>query len=204
MNALILLKQDHNNVDALFNRFEELGDGATAEKEQIRDKVVEHLAIHAAIEEQLFYPAVREAAPDAEEWVLEGLEEHHVVKWTLSELQKMPVTAERFDAKMKVLIESVRHHATEEEEEIFPKVRDAMTNEQLEVLGEAREKAKAAAPTRPHPRQPDTPPLNILVGMPVAILDRVFDTGKDAMSKVIDLTTSAVRNRSKEQETTRR
>lgn len=204
MNALTLLKQDHNNVDALFTRFEELGDGPSAEKEQIRDKVVEQLAVHAAIEEQLFYPAVRQAAPDAEEWVLEGLEEHHVVKWTLSELQTMASSAERFDAKMRVLIEAVRHHATEEEEEIFPKVREAMTTEQLETLGEALQTAKATAPTKAHPRTPDTPPLNILIGMPVAILDRVFDGGRDAVSKVIDLTTSAVRNRSKEQETTRR
>ncbi|HUS62737.1 MAG TPA: hemerythrin domain-containing protein [Acidimicrobiales bacterium] len=201
MNALILLKQDHNNVDALFTRFEELGEQPSPEKEQIRDKVVEHLSIHAAIEEQLFYPAVREAAPDVEAWVLEGLEEHHVVKWTLSELQKMPVSAERFDAKMKVLIEAVRHHATEEEEEIFPKVRDAMTNEALEALGEALQEAKATAPTKAHPRTPDTPPLNILVGLPVAILDRVFDTGRETVAKVIDLTTSAVRNRSKDQET---
>jgi hemerythrin superfamily protein len=186
MNAITLLKQDHQNVDALFKRFEQLaGDASAEEKSQIVGKVIEQLSVHAAIEEQLFYPAVRECSPDAADVVLEGLEEHHVVKWTLSELEKMRPTDERFDAKVRVLIESVRHHVEEEETDLFPKVRDALTVEQLNELGEAMERAKETAPTRPHPRQPDTPPLNIVLGAPIAIIDRAIQTGREAVAHAL-------------------
>lgn len=185
MNALTLLKQDHNNVNALFERFEQSGDSAHATKRKIVDQIIEQLSVHAVIEEQVFYPAVREAVESAEGTVLEALEEHHVVKWTLSELEKMAPTDERFDAKTTVLIEAVRHHVEEEENDLFPAVRDAMTNEQLEQLGETLETAKKTAPVRPHPRTPDTPPLNILLGAPIAVLDRALKTGRDALDKVL-------------------
>ncbi|HUS62270.1 MAG TPA: hemerythrin domain-containing protein [Acidimicrobiales bacterium] len=187
MNALTLLKQDHQNVEALFKRFEQLGEGGEpAEKKQIVDKVIEHLSVHAVIEEQLFYPAVREQAPDATFTVLEGLEEHHVVKWVLAELEKMAPTDERYEAKFTVLMENVRHHVEEEETDIFPKLREAMTVEQLNTLGESMEKAKETAPTRPHPRTPDTPPLNIILGAPMAVLDRAIKTGRETVEKVLN------------------
>jgi hemerythrin superfamily protein len=184
MNALTLLKQDHNNVESLFKRFEALDDDP-AEKLALRDKIIEHLAVHAAVEEQVFYPAVREASSEAEETVLESLEEHHVVKWTLSELEKLAPAAERFDAKMKVLIESVRHHVEEEENELFPEVRKLVPATRLDELGEAMEKAKASAPRRPHPRTPDTPPLNAILGAGVSIVDRVVRTGRDAVGQTV-------------------
>jgi len=185
MNALTLLKHDHANVEALFERYEHTGPRAFAEKTKIADKIIEQLSVHAAIEEQLLYPAVRAAIPDATSDVLEGLEEHHVVKWTLSELEKTPATDERFHAKMTVLIEMVRHHAKEEEEDMFPQIREAMTNQQLEELGTALETAKQTAPTRPHPRQPDTPPLNLLLGIPAAFIDKAMKTGKETVDRVM-------------------
>ena len=186
MNAITLLKQDHQNVDALFKRFEQLSESSSnEEKGQIVSKLIEQLSVHAAIEEQLFYPAVRECSPDLNDTVLEGLEEHHVVKWTLSELEKMAPTDERFAAKVRVLIDSVRHHVEEEENDILPKVREALSVEQLNDLGEAMEAAKETAPTRPHPRQPDTPPLNIVLGAPIAILDKAIQTGRDVVANAL-------------------
>ena len=82
--------------------------------------------MHAAIEEQVFYPVARATVPDTEDIALESLEEHHIVKWVLSELDGMDPAAERFDAKVTVLIENVRHHVEEEESEFFPKVRDEL------------------------------------------------------------------------------
>jgi hemerythrin superfamily protein len=184
MNALTLLKQDHNNVDGLFERFEHTGEDA-AEKREIVDKIIEHLSVHAAIEEQVFYPALRTAIPDVSAEVLEGLEEHHIVKWVLSELEKMAPTDERFEAKVTVLIENVRHHVKEEEDEMFPRVREAMTVEQLNELGDALETAKKTAPTRPHPRTPDTPPLNVIVGQAAAAMDRLVTTGRDTVEKLL-------------------
>ena len=183
MNVLTALKQDHRNVDELFNRFEATDD--PTELGAIRDKIVEHLSVHAAVEEQVFYPAIREASDELRELVLEALEEHHAAKTTLAELEKLPATAERFRAKTAVLIENVRHHVEEEENELFEKVRETISAKQLEQIGTALEEARKTAPTRPHPLQPDQPPLNVLLGAPVAVLDRVVTTAKDVFDRVV-------------------
>jgi hemerythrin-like domain-containing protein len=172
MDAITLLRDDHKNVKALFRQFEKAGDNARQTKERTVGKIIEELSIHAAIEEQLFYPAVRKAVEEAEDVVLESLEEHHIVKWTLSELEGMSPDDERFDAKVTVLIESVRHHIEEEENELFPKVREAMGRKALTELGDKMAKAKRSAPTHPHPRMPDEPPMNVLAGPAVAVADR--------------------------------
>ena len=187
MNALTLLKQDHGNVEELFHRFETCDPGNTAEQARIRDTVIEHLAKHSQIEEQVFYPAVRAKLGDENAFeVLEGLEEHHVVKQTLAELEKMSPSAERFRAKMTVLIESVRHHVQEEEEELFDKVREHFTIEELNDMGDAMEKIELVVPSRPHPLAPDQPPFNILVGLPVAVLDKGINLAKDIITEVVN------------------
>lgn len=165
MDALTLLKADHSEVAAKFARYEKLGDRALKAKPTIVAEVVRALSVHAAIEEKLFYPAVRARMADQEDQVLEALEEHHIVKWTLSELDGMSPDAERFDAKFTVLMESIRHHVKEEEHELFPAVRKAFTRKELADLGEAMSKAKLRAPKKPHPRSPDTPPKNTLVSV---------------------------------------
>ncbi|MGI9023801.1 MAG: hemerythrin domain-containing protein, partial [Acidimicrobiales bacterium] len=131
MDAIALLRNDHRTVERLFKQFEKAGPNAHKTKRQVADRIVEELSVHAVIEEQVFYPAVREAVPDAEDDVLEGLEEHHLVKWTLAEVETMDPEHERFVPKMTVLIENVRHHVEEEEGELFPTVREAMTRKQL-------------------------------------------------------------------------
>lgn len=176
MNAITLLKTDHKTVKTLFRQFERLGENARSEKKKIVERIIKELAVHAAIEEQVLYPAARKAVPDSEDNVLEALEEHHIVKWTLSELEKMGPDEERFDAKVSVLIESVEHHIEEEEGELFPKLREALGRKELEALGEALEAAKKGAPTHPHPRAPDTPPGNLVAGPGAALVDRAVDS----------------------------
>ncbi|MDP9301673.1 MAG: hemerythrin domain-containing protein, partial [Actinomycetota bacterium] len=122
MDAITLLKQDHRAVEDLFKRFEQAGPRAYATKRKIVDRIIRELSIHAAIEEQIFYPAVRESLHETEDQVLESLEEHHLVKVTLAELESADPKDERFDAKVTVLIENVRHHVQEEEGEMFPEV----------------------------------------------------------------------------------
>ena len=171
-----MLKDDHKTVEALFKRFEKAGDGAHAEKRSIVDEIIAELAVHAAVEEQLFYPVTRATVPETEDVALESLEEHHIVKWVLSELDGMDPEDERFDAKVTVLIENVRHHVKEEEEEYFPAVRDELGRGALSDLGDAMAAAKKVAPTHPHPRSPDTPPGNLVVGTAAGVVDRVGDT----------------------------
>ncbi len=160
-DAIVLLKNDHKTVEKLFKQYEKLGDKAFSAKRQVVDQIIEELSVHASIEEQYFYPAVRKETEDILDVVLEGLEEHHIVKWTLSELTHMSPEEERFDPKVKVLMESVRHHVEEEEDEMFPKVRAAMGRKALQELGDTLEKGKIPAPTMPEPKAPDTPPGNL-------------------------------------------
>ncbi len=185
MNALTLLKQDHGNVEELFHRFETAKADDFEELGRVRDLVVKHLSRHAVVEEQVFYPAIRERLGDeTAAVVLEGLEEHHLVKLALSELEKLPPTHERFRAKFTVVMENVRHHVEEEENDMFPLVRDAFTVEELNTMGEQMARAKEIAPRRPHPLVPDVPPFNIILGVPVAILDGAITVGKQAVGRL--------------------
>jgi hemerythrin superfamily protein len=177
MDAITLLKQDHKTVEKLFKQFEKAKQ--PAQQRKIARQVIKELSIHAAIEEMLFYPAVRARVPKAEETVLEALEEHYIVKWVLSELEDMKPDHERFKAKMTVMIESVRHHVEEEESELFPDVRKAIKRKELAELGEALEKAKKTAPTSPHPRAPDTPPGNLVAGPAAAVVDKAKSKVKE-------------------------
>ena len=175
MDAITLLREDHKTVEQLFKRYEKAGDRAYVEKRQIVDRIIEELSIHAAIEEQVFYPVARATVANTEDIALESLEEHHIVKWLLSELVDLDPTAERFDAKVTVLMENVRHHVEEEQTDFFPKVRDGLSRTALADLGEALAEAKKSAPTHPHPRSPDTPPGNSVVGTISGVIDRVGD-----------------------------
>jgi hemerythrin superfamily protein len=177
MDAIALLKADHKTVEQLFRKFEKAGENARVLKRKLVEQMVRELSIHAAIEEQVFYPAVRARAKDLNADVLRSLEEHHVVKWVLSELDTMPPDAERFEAKVQVLMENVRAHVAEEEQYLFPEVRKALRPQDLRQLAEGLELAKRAAPTRPHPAAPDTPPGNLVAGA----VSAVMDLGRDAL-----------------------
>jgi hemerythrin superfamily protein len=175
MDAITLLKTDHKTVEKLFKTFEKAGDRALKAKADTVKTIIEELSVHAAIEEQIFYPSIRADVPATEDTVLESLEEHHIVKWVLSELDGMSPDAERFDAKVTVLIENVRHHVEEEETELFPTVRAALGRKRLSEIGDAMEAAKKTAPRRPHPRAADTPPGNLAAGAVAGVVDKVRD-----------------------------
>ena len=177
MDAIKLLTQDHRTVERLFKTYERAGERADKQKQKVVDQVIRELSIHASIEEQLLYPAARKLSEKVDAQVLEALEEHHVAKATLAELEKMSPKDERFDAKMTVLMENVRHHVKEEEEELFPELRKRMDRGALAALGEAMERARTLAPTHPHPMAPDTPPGNVVSD----VLAKILDTGKDVL-----------------------
>jgi hemerythrin superfamily protein len=170
-----LLKDDHKTVERLFKQFEKAGDSAFVEKRRIVDRIIEELSVHASIEEQYFYPATRATVPETEDIALESLEEHHIVKWLLSELTDLDPTHERFDAKVTVLMENVRHHVEEEETEYFPMVRKELSRAALTDIGDAMANAKKSAPTKPHPRMPDDGPANVVTGALAGVADRVSD-----------------------------
>jgi hemerythrin superfamily protein len=189
MDALTLLKADHDAVEDKFVKFEALGPRALKSKTALVADVIEALSVHAAIEEQLLYPAVRGRLVDEEGQVLEALEEHHIVKWTLSALDGMSPEHERFDAKFTVLMECVRHHVKEEENELFPKVRKGFTRTELADLGEALAKAKLTAPKKPHPRSPDEPPMNTVAAAITNPLDAFRTAGEAVVRRVLSVVT---------------
>jgi hemerythrin superfamily protein len=151
VDAITLLKSDHKNVSKLFRDYKAARKAGRSDRTKIVGEVIAELSAHAAIEEQVFYPAVRAEVPELEDDVLESLEEHHVLKWTLAELAAIDLTDERYEAKVTVLMEEVRHHVDEEENDWFPKVRDALGRTRLRELGERLEAAKKRAPREPQP-----------------------------------------------------
>lgn len=153
MDAITLLKNDHQAVAKLFKEFDNLGDRATTSKQELVKTITEELTAHAYIEETIVYPFAREQVPDVEDDVKEGIEEHHVLKVTLVELAAMSPDAEDYDAKVTVLKEVVEHHVEEEEDDWFPKVRDAIGRNDLAEVGERMEAAKADAPSMPDPTE---------------------------------------------------
>ena len=183
MDALRILKDDHDRVEKLFVRFEKAGSRAGKAKADIVARFVRELSVHAAIEEQVFYPLVRREVPEALDYVLDSLEEHHIVKWLLSELEGMDLDDERFDAKVRVLIESVRYHVGEEESELFPEVWTALGRTRLNDLGERLVAAKKTAPTHPHPRLSDSPLGDIIGGTLAEAVDRARDVGKKVVAE---------------------
>ena len=148
-DAIVLLKADHKEVKRLFKEFKAAGKNARERKATLVEKIVGELTAHTYIENQIMYPEVRKLLPDLEDDVLESYEEHHVADVLVSELYAMKPTDERFTAKTTVLIENVRHHIEEEEQEWFPKVREGLGRKVLQDLGAEMLEARKKAPRRP-------------------------------------------------------
>jgi hemerythrin-like domain-containing protein len=148
-DAIVLLKQDHQEIRRLFRDFQRAGENATASKGKLVDKIIELLTIHTYIENEVMYPRIRDLLPDLEDDVLESYEEHHVADVLVMELAAMKPTDERFVAKTTVLIENVTHHIEEEEQEWFPKVREGLGRKALQQLGADLLEARKKAPKRP-------------------------------------------------------
>ena len=173
-DPITLLEQDHRAVEALFRRFE---NSRGAEKQKIGQQIIAELSVHATVEEQLVYPLLRE---QDEEAALKALEEHHAVKLLLDELDDMRVTDERYDAKMRVVQESVEMHVEEEEGKLLPRIDRKLKAPEREQLAERIVKLKQAAPDLPHPAAPDQPPIGLVGGM----VAKMLDTGKTLVRSV--------------------
>jgi hemerythrin superfamily protein len=146
VEATALLKKDHATVKALFKQFEAAGDRAGQKKQRLFDEIKTELDVHAAIEEEIFYPAMQEVrSKEVKDLVLEALEEHKVVKTLLAQIALLRPSDEKFDAKVKVLQENVEHHADEEEKEMFPQAKKQLSDEKRKDLGKQMEARKARA-----------------------------------------------------------
>ncbi len=134
MDAITLLKTDHEKVSSIFEQLEDTTERAEKTRTELFAKLKEELDIHAHIEETIFYPVLKQS-DETRDITMEGIQEHHVVKVLLRELDAMQVDSETWTAKLKVLKENVEHHVEEEEEDMFPKARTVLSKDQLEELG---------------------------------------------------------------------
>lgn len=138
-DAISMLKKDHVKVKGLFDDFEDAE--STSEKKSIAEEACRELEIHAAIEEEMFYPALRQKMEDEDDLLNEADEEHHEAKILVAELKMMSGDEENYCAKFTVLAENVRHHIKEEEGQLFPQAKK--TDIDFDVLGERMAARKA-------------------------------------------------------------
>lgn len=145
-DAVAILKEDHVRVRKLLGELVKTTEKAGARRAQLLATIEHELKTHTRIEEDVFYPAFRDAAERSDDRKLyyEAVEEHHVVDLVLPELKGTGTDTEPFAAKAKVLKDVVEHHAEEEETEMFPRARKLMGREELERLGAELVKASEA------------------------------------------------------------
>jgi hemerythrin-like domain-containing protein len=141
MDAVALLKDDHDKVKKILNDLDSTTERGVKTRQELFAKVKQELEVHEAIEEEIFYPALKEH-PKAKELVLEAYEEHHVVDTVMAEIVEVPYEDETWGAKLTVMKENVEHHIEEEEKEMFPQAREVFSKEELDELGDRMQARK--------------------------------------------------------------
>lgn len=149
MDAIQLLKKQHDEVEDLFAEFEDTED--KEEKREIFTKIADALAAHGTIEEKVFYPAAyKRGEEELTDMLKEAVEEHLSLKRIIADLLAMTPDDENFEAKVKVLKEQVEHHVEEEEKDLFPTAKQELSTESLETMGADMEAMfEALIPTQP-------------------------------------------------------
>ncbi|HEX7069089.1 MAG TPA: hemerythrin domain-containing protein [Candidatus Limnocylindria bacterium] len=135
MDALSLLKADHDKVKKLLAEGEKTTERGEKTRTELFETLKAEMMLHERIEEEIFYPALKEH-PKAKDIVLEGYEEHHVVDEIMGELEATPVTDETWGAKFTVIKENIEHHIEEEEGDMFKQARQVFDADELAQLGE--------------------------------------------------------------------
>ena len=144
MNALTLLEQDHRKVEGILDELEPTTERAVKTREELFTRLKSELTVHEIIEEEIFYPELK-SHPKAEEIVLEGFEEHHVVDLLMGELEQLDVSDETWGPKAKVMKENIEHHIEEEEGEMFKAARQVFDRQELDDLGQRMAERKQSA-----------------------------------------------------------
>lgn len=169
-----ILVHDHREVEELFQELEN-PNTAPERRQQVLSAAIAELVRHSVAEEQYLYPATREALPDGDEIADREIDDHSEAEQAMKRLERMQPDEPEFDPVLRELISEVREHIEDEEQNLFPRLRQACSQEQLSDLGEKIERAKQIAPTRPHPSAPDTPPANKLLAPGAGLVDRLRD-----------------------------
>lgn len=170
-----LLTQDHEEAKRLLGK---ITSASPAQRNDLFWELVPALVTHEVAEELVVYPTIRSEAPDGDREVEPRLKEQQKAEEMLASMEKLDPTSDEFAQKLTKLRVAVLEHAEAEEQNIFPLLRALEHEEERAQLGARYEKAKASAPTHPHPNAPDTPPGNKVLGPIAAFADKVRDAAK--------------------------
>ncbi|MFJ9762060.1 hemerythrin domain-containing protein [Streptomyces sp. NPDC101149] len=173
-NVIQELTTDHREVEEIFDRIQSMT-GQGQELRDLVDEVTIELVRHSVAEEQYLYPAVRKYVEGGEQIADKEIRDHSRIENILKQLEKMHADSSEMSPLLQQLMEEVTEHVTDEENNLFPMLRQACSSEMLGDLGEKVRRAKAMAPTRPHPAAPDTPPANKLLAPGAGLVDRARD-----------------------------
>jgi hemerythrin-like domain-containing protein len=185
MDALTFLRQDHKSVLGMLEVLYEAPSSSGAEVSGL-ETMVTNLVIaesqHEAIEEQFFWPAVRDALSDGDALADKAIEQEQVGKKLLQQLEDGKPGEAAYQEALQQFVQAAREHIAYEQDVVWPQFEAAVGREQLEKLGEKLERAKKIAPTRPHPDTPPNPLVLKTMGKGAAIVDHVRDafTGREA------------------------
>lgn len=171
-----LLLEQHNQIKTLFNR---VASAQGTEKREAFEDLVRLLAVHESAEEEVVHPVARRKVERGEQVVRGRLQEEDHAKHALAELYNLGVDHPEFNQKLTAVADAVLQHASREEAEEFPSLRQNISEEQLKRMAGAVRVAEAVAPTRPHPKSGESAPANLLTGPPMAVFDRVRDAVRD-------------------------
>ena len=141
MDAFELLEKDHRKVEDIFSQLEPTTERAQKTRTELFAKLKHELDVHTHVEETILYPVLKQLS-ETRDITFEGYEEHNVAKQLLIDMEAMDTSSEVWTAKLKVLQESIEHHVEEEEDEMFPDAREALSQEQIDELGAKLEAAK--------------------------------------------------------------
>ncbi|MER7399097.1 hemerythrin domain-containing protein [Streptomyces sp. NPDC000151] len=173
-NVIEELTTDHREVDEIFSRIEALPPGDPQRKE-LADQAIIELVRHSIAEEMHLYPTVRRCLANGDSVADKEIEDHSSAERTMKQLESCQADDPDFGRLITTLISEIRSHVADEENNLFPQLRQAASAEELDELGEKVRQAKKAAPTRPHPAAPSTPPANKILAPGAGLVDRARD-----------------------------
>ncbi|HWD80162.1 MAG TPA: hemerythrin domain-containing protein [Kribbella sp.] len=169
-----VIAADHRVVELVFAELI-AGAGSPRHRRDLADHLTTELVRHAVTEELYLYPAARKALPDGDKVADHEIEEHAEVERLLKDLEGVEATDRLFDDLIGRLSAEVQHHIGTEENELLPRLQQACAPDELQELGRMMTRAKASAPTRPHPSAPSKPPLNRVLAPGTGMIDKVRD-----------------------------
>jgi len=176
MNGISILKNDHAVVRNLFKDLKTSNDSTF--RRSTLNTMVKELSQHAAVEEQVLYPTIRQLSSFGASEADSSIKAHQAIKELLDKLDKMGPSAPEFDQTMSILVQDFNEHTNEEETAVFPHLEQHLSQQDLEDLGVIVNSLKSASPTHPHPGMPATPPGNLILGPLTAFLDKIRDLGR--------------------------